>query len=362
MLLCLAICVLHSSVQQLLMLSSSYADEAKTLTRPFEGSEEREAMSEDEREVVIEELRQDMLEHGYGRSLGASCLVFGLLAVCAVWAPVNEFDVVSRWGALEWPVLTVAAVFVAKEFLSSLLVGGAISTPMLHMFGAVAGFDLGLSMLVVGLVDCEGYDLVSHVTGEKFEPWTVMELMPGHAERQAAGKKKKEELEAAPAATAAEAARPKWQVVAPSAATSGAGLADWLGVAAEAPELSGGTGRTPNLAAQEAKKKPQSHPMLGTNSGGLAAFDPPKPLQSDSNVESSWLESMDLPEAQKPEELIEAAVSLGDFSGALLQLSAMIRADRGFKPAPMVLNRLAAGLIQSQQADSALKVLAFAIS
>ena len=51
MLLCLAICVLHSSVQQLLMLSSSYADEAKTLTRPFEGSEEREAMSEDEREV-----------------------------------------------------------------------------------------------------------------------------------------------------------------------------------------------------------------------------------------------------------------------------------------------------------------------
>ncbi len=302
-----------------------------------------------------------MLEHGYGRSLGASCLVFGLLAVCAVWAPVNEFDVISRWGAFEWPVLTVAAVFIAKEFLGSLLSGGAISTPMLHLFGAVAGFVLGLSMLIVGLVDCEGYDLVSHVSGEKFEPWTVMELMPGHAERQAAEKKKKEELAVAQAAAAAEAARPKWQVASPSATASGAEAADWLGVAAEAPELSG-TGRTPSLAAQDAKKKPQSHPPLGTNSSGPAAFDPPPAPQSGLNGESSWLESMDLPEAQKPEELIEAAVTLGDFSGALRQLSAMIRADRGFKPAPMVLNRLAEGLIQSQQADSALKVLAFAIS
>ena len=227
------------------MLNSQYTDEATRLSRQFDGNVEWEAKTEEEKEEFIEELRQDMLETDSDLPLGASCLVFGLLAVCAVWAPVNEFDVVSRWGAYEWPVLTVAAVFIVKEFLSSFLVGGAISTPMLHMFGAVAGFVLGLSMLIVGLVDCEGYDLVSHVTGEKFEPWTIAELMPGHAKRVVAEKKKREEIEVATAAAAVEAARPKWQVAAPSAATSATVAADWLGVDTQTPKRPGAATQTP---------------------------------------------------------------------------------------------------------------------
>jgi len=74
------------------------------LSHQFDGNAEWEAKSADEKEEIIEELRQNMLETDSDRSLGASCLVFGLLAVRAIWAPVNEFDVVSRWGAYEWPV------------------------------------------------------------------------------------------------------------------------------------------------------------------------------------------------------------------------------------------------------------------
>lgn len=340
LLLCLAICVLHASVQQLLMLGANYGNEAAELTRHFEGNPEWEAMSEDERERLTEGLRKDLLQNGHGVSLGASCLVFGLLAVCAVWAPVNEFDVVSRWGAFEWPVLTVAAVFIVKELLGSLLVGGAISTPVLHMFGAVAGFALGLSMLAVGLVDCEGYDLISHVTGEKFAPWAATELIPG---RKEAEQKRLAEAEAAQAAAAIEASRPKWQVAQPDALVSGAVVPDWLQVAP-------GDETTPGALGRRASRPP------GDTVASIAV-----PL-SVSPAESAWLDSTDLPAAPTPLEVLESTTAIGDYGGALKQLSALIRSDRGFKPPAAVLHRLADGLVQTKQYDPALKVLALAIS
>lgn len=342
LLLCLAICVLHASAQQVLMLGSNYGDEAVELAQQFEGNAEWEAMSEEDREALIEELRTDLLENGHGVSLGASCLVFGLLAVCAVWAPVNEFDVVSRWGAFEWPVLTVAAVFILKEFLGSLMVGGAISTPMLHMFGAVAGFLLGLSMLVVGLVDCEGYDLISHVSGDKFEPWTATELVPG---RREAEQKRIAELEAAQAAAAIEASRPKWQVAQPQALVAGAAVPDWLEVDSRA---------APSVAVVGGAAS--SSPLTGGDDPLFAA-----PLGAPPE-EAAWLDSTDLPVAPTPADVLASSVTMGDYSNALKQLSAMIRADRGFKPSAEILHRLAEGLIKTKQYDSALKVLAFAIS
>ncbi|MGV3483285.1 MAG: rhomboid family intramembrane serine protease [Planctomycetaceae bacterium] len=368
LLLCLAICVLHASVQQVLMLGSNFGDEAAQLTQQFEGNPEWEAMSEDERGEVIESLRQQLLQNGHGVSLGASCLVFGLLAVCAVWAPVNEFDVVSRWGAFEWPVLTVAAVFIIKELLGSLMVGGAISTPMLHMFGAVAGFVLGLGMLAVGLVDCEGYDLISHVTGEKFEPWTATELIPG---RKEAEQKKLAELEAAKAAAAIEAARPKWQVAQPQTLTpAAAAVPDWLrldvaAVPASAQDVAVAGGGGANRGHAVTSDPLFADPLFASPLpvGSLpAALVTGQAASPSPGSDAAWLDSTDLPEVPTPESLLESAVALGDYGGALKQLSTLIRNDRGFKPAATVLHRLAEGLIQGKQFDPALKVLAFAIS
>lgn len=341
LLLCLAICVLHASIQQGLMLRSNYGGDAAELSRQFDGNPEWEAMSEDEQAEVIEGLRQGLLENGYGRSLGASCLVFGLLAVCAVWAPVNEFDVISRWGSYEWPVLTVAAVFIIKEFIGGFLVGGAISTPMLHLFGAFAGFVLGMGMLAVGLVDCEGFDLISHVTGEKFQPWTLSELAPG----KSTVKTKKPTLKSAETSeNDHRPAKPQWQVAKPQSdvAFAPAKSANPIGSSAAPPKF------------------PSPDPLFA---GPLDSFtNVADPTDSVADVNgNAWLDDADLPAAQTPEELIESAIALGDFNGALRQLLATIRADRSFKPGAPAIHRLAEGLARSQQTEPALKVLAFGI-
>ena len=356
LLLCLAICVLHAAVQQTLMLRANYGNDAAELSRQFAGNPEWEAMSEDEKAEVIEGLRQGLLENGHGRSLGASCLVFGLLAVCAVWAPVNEFDVISRWGSYEWPVLTVAAVFIAKEFVGGFLAGGAISTPMLHLFGAFAGFVLGLGMLTVGMVDCEGYDLISHVTGEKFQPWTVRELMPAKslAIGRSASKPDPEKEKQEQKATA-----PKWQVAKPQPQPSFAVVPSGVVTAASPPvpkpSSSKPPGSMPTVAGTAASAFPAPDPLFASPTGGLA------PNLGAGSGSGDWLGDVDLPEPQTPEQVIESAIALGDYSGALRHLLATIRADRSFKPSASLIHRLAEGLIGAGQTEPALKVLAFGI-
>ncbi len=364
LLLCLAVCVLHSSVQQLLMLRSNFGADAVELSRHFEGNPEWEAMPKEEQEATIEELRQQLLAGGMGHAAGASCLIFGLLAICAVWAPVNEFDVITRWGAYEWPVLTVAGVFVAKEFFGAILVGGAISTPMLHLFGAAAGFVIGLGLLIVGLVDCEGFDLISRVTGEKFQPWAITDLVPG---RKEAEQKKLAEQQAAKEQAEREAARPKWQVARPQATTSHPAITDWLGVTEREavpkpkPPSAGATPKFTQNAITPISADPISGPAFAEN------WPAQDSLGMQSNAESktsddSWMMAMDLPQPLTPEELIAASVNAGDFGGALKQLSSMIRADRTFKPPADVLHRLAEGLLVTKETNAALKVMAFAIS
>jgi membrane associated rhomboid family serine protease len=360
LLLCLAICVLHASVQQVLMLRANYGDDAAHLSQQFEGNEEWEAMSQEEKDEVVESLRQGLLENGYGRSLGASCLVFGLLAICAIWAPVNEFDVISRWGSYEWPVLTVAAVFIVKEIIGAFLVGGAISTPMLHMFGAVAGLVIGLGMLTLGMVDCEGFDLISHVTGEKFQPWTISELVPARKRQE---EQKAAAVEAAKAAAEAERLRPKWKVATPqieSAATLGAAA---MHAAPIVP--------IPTRAVSHASKPIGPDPLFAPAPSPAVPANPSStpdsfPLAITSGEAGAggdqWLDDLELPDPPTPEELIESAIECGDFSTAMNQLSATLRADKSFKPSATTIHRLGDGLIKSQRVEAALKVLAFGIN
>jgi hypothetical protein len=98
--------------------------------------------------------------------------------VCAIWAPQNDFDVFFRWspihaapdgGLREWSVLTVCGIFVVKEFGMFLILGMSISSEALHLNGFVVGGFIGMGMLWLGHVDCEGFDLLSMYTGTKFK-------------------------------------------------------------------------------------------------------------------------------------------------------------------------------------------------
>jgi len=128
----LAIGMGQGFTQQLIMLPSDPMDDAKALVEMFDDPDN--PMTEEAKEELTKQWREDLRPQDFG-SLGASAVIFGLLAVCVVWAPVNNFDVYFRWtllipapddGLREWSVATIAGIFVAKEFFMFLMMGMAI--------------------------------------------------------------------------------------------------------------------------------------------------------------------------------------------------------------------------------------------
>ena len=108
-----------------------------------------------------------------GHAAGASAVVYGLLAVCMVWAPRNELNCLAillvgfRTFVFHWDLYytTVALLYVGEQVFG-LVVWGALGgrvmvTEMGHLSGAFWGTVVGVVMLRAGLVDCEGWDLFS---------------------------------------------------------------------------------------------------------------------------------------------------------------------------------------------------------
>lgn len=101
-----------------------------------------------------------------GGALGASGVIFGLMAVSMVWAPDNEIRCIfifSFWfvRAIEIPVWGFAAFYLALQLLGVYFTGAQLSSEMLHLVGMFSGFPPAFYLLRTGKVDCEGYDLVS---------------------------------------------------------------------------------------------------------------------------------------------------------------------------------------------------------
>lgn len=104
-----------------------------------------------------------------GGSLGASSIIYGLLAIAMIWAPMNEmscvFLIIIRPIMFEVTLYTLAIVAVLIELGTSLLSGMALSSSILHLMGAFLGFGVGTAMLKWGWVDCEGWDVFSVWSG-----------------------------------------------------------------------------------------------------------------------------------------------------------------------------------------------------
>ncbi len=105
--------------------------------------------------------------------VGASAIIFGLMAMCMVWAPVNDlscfylflvgFRVIS--GTFELPIYGFALLQIGLEGLSMLVMfvihGDPMSSGLLHVSGALWGLVVGIVLLQVRWVDCEGWDAFS---------------------------------------------------------------------------------------------------------------------------------------------------------------------------------------------------------
>lgn len=125
---------------------------------------------------IAECLIEQLCLPGPGLSLGASSIVFGLMAISFVWAPRNDVELVwgtglpplFRSGTFEISVLWLSLLMVAKEVLVAVVLDFPVGSELFHIVGAALGFGVGASMLKGGLVDCEGWDL-----------WTVLKAGKG---------------------------------------------------------------------------------------------------------------------------------------------------------------------------------------
>ncbi|TWU41347.1 Rhomboid family protein [Novipirellula aureliae] len=102
---------------------------------------------------------------GEGAALGASGVIFGLMVIAMLWAPENEVDcfymIFFTFGTAEIRIIALGATFVFMQVAFLFLGGFSMSSEMLHMIGAAIGLPIGVLMLRQGLVDCEGWDVIS---------------------------------------------------------------------------------------------------------------------------------------------------------------------------------------------------------
>jgi membrane associated rhomboid family serine protease len=120
------------------------------------------------------EFRKEVSRTAAGMSFGASAILYGLLAICLVWAPKNEVTILViifyRAAMFEVTIITFACWYIGIELFTSSFTGFSMGSATLHAMGAVLGFGVGVGLFKMKLVDCEGWDLFAVMSGD-YGPW-----------------------------------------------------------------------------------------------------------------------------------------------------------------------------------------------
>lgn len=110
-----------------------------------------------------------------GSSLGASGVIYGLIAVTLIWAPENEITLTyvgvfffrPFFGSFNVSIMHFCFFMIGVEFLIVWLTRFAMSSALLHLLGVVPGILIGVLAVVYRQVDCEGFDLISITQGRR---------------------------------------------------------------------------------------------------------------------------------------------------------------------------------------------------
>lgn len=105
-----------------------------------------------------------------GRCLGASGVIFALMAISLVWAPKNELHIVGflmyRFVSFDVSIMVYGLWYLGLNILELLLSKFQMGSSGLHMVGCFIGFGVGVVFLKKNWVDCEKWDLFSVLSGK----------------------------------------------------------------------------------------------------------------------------------------------------------------------------------------------------
>lgn len=98
-------------------------------------------------------------------SLGASTAITGIMTIAWLWAPRNSLSVLFLLGffnkTFDVAIWIFCCFFIGWDLISAVILGFAMSTPLLHSFGFLVGLPTGLFLLRLGIANCEGWDAVT---------------------------------------------------------------------------------------------------------------------------------------------------------------------------------------------------------
>ncbi|MDR2345181.1 MAG: rhomboid family intramembrane serine protease [Planctomycetaceae bacterium] len=104
-----------------------------------------------------------------GLCLGASAIIFGMMAMCMIWAPENSMDCILFVRFIpyfyEIPIKIFVGLYLLLQVILFIWGGGRLSSELLHLVGAITGLVIGLWMLKSGYVNCENWDIFSVWSG-----------------------------------------------------------------------------------------------------------------------------------------------------------------------------------------------------
>ena len=138
--------------------------------------------------------------------LGASAIIFGLAVMSLIWAPENKIDailivwviIIFRAKLLETKISLLVCIALTLQVIALYLLGGGLSSELLHLVGAIIGLAVGLTMLKTNFVDCEHWDIFSVWSGLNVmsdeERAKIEENKPKNIKRRAEERRKRQHL------------------------------------------------------------------------------------------------------------------------------------------------------------------------
>lgn len=157
----MAISISQCAVEQTMMLGYEGGDTVNEVFEMMLDDPEFRELAPSEQAMIREMVASEF--SGVRHSLGASSAIFGLLAVCVLWAPSSDFCVWWRWGTFEVPVLVVGGFYTMFEFWNWHNSGLGVGSAALHLLGLVSGAGVGLAYLRYGIPECDDQDIFTEI-------------------------------------------------------------------------------------------------------------------------------------------------------------------------------------------------------